>query len=65
MFKEEADDEQSRLWMVRDLGNVTDESNCSFSYTFRPKEEVDLTGLETVPFQVGVPSKPFSYQSIA
>ena len=52
MFKGEADDEEDRNWLVRDLGNVTDDTTSSFSYTFRPKDEVDLSALKEVPFQV-------------
>jgi len=52
-FKGEiADEKENRNWMVKDLGNVTAESECSFSYAFRPKNECDLTGVDEIPFQV-------------
>jgi hypothetical protein len=52
-FRGEADDEaEQRFWIVKDLGNITAASECSFSYSFRPKEEVDLSGVTEVPFQV-------------
>jgi len=52
-FDGEMDDENDeRFWLVRDLGNVTAASECSFRYAFRPRQEADLTGLTSVPFQV-------------
>jgi len=51
-FSGEADDEHDRNWLIRDLGNVSDESSCSFSYVFRSKREIDLSELKEVPFQV-------------
>jgi len=52
-FQGEMDDEQeNRNWVVKDLANVTADTECSFSYGFRPKTECDLTGLTNVPFQV-------------
>jgi len=52
-FKGEvADEKENRNWIVKDLGNVTAESECSFSYGFRPKSEWDLTGIDSIPFQV-------------
>jgi len=52
-FKGEiADEQENRNWMVKDLGNVTAESECSFSYGFRPKSECDLSGIDEIPFQV-------------
>jgi len=52
-FKGEvADEKENRNWIVKDLGNVTSESECSFSYAFRPKNECDLTGINEIPFQV-------------
>jgi len=52
-FKGEMDDEkENRNWVVKDLGNVTAESECTFSYAFRPKSECDLTGVKQIPFQV-------------
>ena len=47
-----ADEAEQRLWVVKDLGNVGRDSEYSFSYSFRPRSEVDLTGLREVPFQV-------------
>eukprot|EP00727_Mastigamoeba_balamuthi_P005505 m51a1_g1574 hypothetical protein (906) ;mRNA; f:87526-90624 len=47
-----ADEHEQRFWVVKDLGNVTPVSECTFSYTFRPKEEVDASGLREIPFQV-------------
>jgi hypothetical protein len=41
--------------VVKDLGNVTTASECSFAYSFRPKEEIgDLKDLKEIPFQVQV-----------
>ena len=52
-FRGEMDDEQEqRFWVVKDLGNVTAQSECTVSYAFRPKEEVDLSGVREIPFQV-------------
>lgn len=52
-FKGEmADEKENRNWIVKDLGNVTAESECSFQYAFRPKSECDLTGITEIPFQV-------------
>ncbi|KAH3766543.1 circularly permutated Ras protein 1 [Pelomyxa schiedti] len=40
-FRGEMDDEnEQRFWLVRDLGNVTTASECTFSYSFRPKTQV-------------------------
>ncbi len=36
----------------KDLGNVTADTECTFSYAFRPKSQIDLTGINEVPFQV-------------
>jgi hypothetical protein len=52
-FQGEFDDEQlQRFWVVKDLGNVTAASECTFSYNFRSKEECDLSALREIPFQV-------------
>ncbi|KAH3762933.1 circularly permutated Ras protein 1 [Pelomyxa schiedti] len=52
-FRGEMDDEkEQRFWVVKDLGNVTTVSECTFSYAFRTKEEFDMTGLTDIPFQV-------------
>ena len=52
-FRGEMDDErENRNWVVKDLGNVTAESGCSFSYGFRPKEDCDLSSVKEIPFQV-------------
>ena len=52
-FKGEmADEKENRNWMVKDLGNISAESECSFGYGFRPKSECDLTGVKEIPFQV-------------
>lgn len=39
---------------MKDLGNITAESECTFSYGFRPKSQVDLTDVVQVPFQVRI-----------
>ncbi|KAH3745950.1 circularly permutated Ras protein 1 [Pelomyxa schiedti] len=52
-FRGEIDDErEQRLWLIKDLGNITTASECTFGYQFRPKEEVDVSALNEVPFQV-------------
>lgn len=52
-FRGEVDDEHTqRFWLVKDLGNVSAASECTVSYAFRPKEEIDLSGLAAIPFQV-------------
>lgn len=52
-FKGEMDDEnENRNWLVKDLGNVTKDSDCTFRYAFRSKEECDLTGIKSIPFQL-------------
>lgn len=52
-FRGEMDDEnEQRFWVVKDLGNVTTTSTCTFSYDFRPKEEFDMSSLTEIPFQV-------------
>jgi len=52
-FKGEMDDESlNRNWVVKDIGNITAETECSFSYAFRPKTDCDLSGLNEIPFQV-------------
>jgi len=54
MFKNEVDDELdvARNYLVKDLGNITAESECTFSYGFRPKSQVDLGDVTQIPFQV-------------
>jgi len=49
---EAADETEQRLWLVKDLGNVSARSECTFGYGFRPAEEVDLKDVHSVPFQV-------------
>eukprot|EP00027_Filamoeba_sp_ATCC50430_P012347 CAMPEP_0168564266 /NCGR_PEP_ID=MMETSP0413-20121227/13148_1 /TAXON_ID=136452 /ORGANISM="Filamoeba nolandi, Strain NC-AS-23-1" /LENGTH=871 /DNA_ID=CAMNT_0008595915 /DNA_START=32 /DNA_END=2643 /DNA_ORIENTATION=- len=54
-FKGEfADEKENRNWMVKDLGNVTADTECSFRYAFRPKEECDMSGVKEIPFQVQI-----------
>lgn len=36
----------------KDLGNVTADTECTFSYAFRPKTQIDLSDINEVPFQV-------------
>eukprot|EP01113_Clastostelium_recurvatum_P000455 TRINITY_DN101_c0_g1_i2.p1 TRINITY_DN101_c0_g1~~TRINITY_DN101_c0_g1_i2.p1 ORF type:complete len:985 (+),score=334.30 TRINITY_DN101_c0_g1_i2:83-3037(+) len=54
MFKGEVEDEfeSDRNMLVRDLGNITVESECTFSYGFRPKSQVDVSEINEIPFQV-------------
>jgi len=54
MFKNEVDDELdvAKNYLVKDLGNITADSECTFSYGFRPKSQVDLGDLTDIPFQV-------------
>jgi len=59
MFRNEVDDEldDARNFLVKDIGNVTSDTECTFSYGFRPKQPngVDYTaGLSSLPFQVQV-----------
>ena len=59
-FRGEMDDEnEQRFWVVKDLGNVTTASACTFSYDFRPKEECDMSTMTEVPFQVYICSYSF------
>ena len=52
-FKGEmADEQENRNWLVKDLANVTADTECVFRYGFRPKSEFDMSGLSEVPFQV-------------
>jgi small GTP-binding protein len=52
-FKGEMDDEaENRNWLVKDLGTVTRDAQCAFRYAFRPREQIDLTGIASVPFQL-------------
>jgi len=55
-FLGELDDEDdpTRNWLVRDIGNVTSQTSASFSYGFRPRDVVDLSTYTEVPFQVQV-----------
>jgi len=54
MFRGEIDDEENleRNHLVKDLGNVTSQSECTFSYGFRPKSVVDLSDINEIPFQL-------------
>eukprot|EP00727_Mastigamoeba_balamuthi_P012024 m51a1_g7444 putative ras-like gtp-binding protein ypt1 (1013) ;mRNA; f:92802-96151 len=49
---EVADEREQRFWVVKDLGSVSRDSECTFGYGFRPKEEIDLSALHEIPFQV-------------
>jgi len=49
---EMADEKENRNWMVKDFGNITAQTECTFSYGFRPKSECDLSGVKEIPFQV-------------
>jgi len=52
-FQNEMDDEQeNRNWLVKDLGNVRADTEFSFQYCFRSKEECDLSEVKEIPFQV-------------
>ena len=52
-FQNEMDDEkENRNWIVKDLGNVRADTELSFQYTFRSKEECDLSDINEIPFQV-------------
>jgi hypothetical protein len=54
-FRGEADDEaEQRFWVVRDIGNITTASEVVIGYAFRPKEEIDMSGVAAVPFQVQI-----------
>eukprot|EP01106_Pelomyxa_sp_JSP_P009825 TRINITY_DN2667_c0_g4_i4.p1 TRINITY_DN2667_c0_g4~~TRINITY_DN2667_c0_g4_i4.p1 ORF type:complete len:180 (-),score=59.03 TRINITY_DN2667_c0_g4_i4:117-656(-) len=46
------DEHEQRFWVVKDLGNVTAASECTFSYDFRTKEEFDMSALTDIPFQI-------------
>jgi hypothetical protein len=54
MFRNEMDDEfeTDENLLRKDLGNVTADTECTFSYGFRPKTQIDLSDLTEVPFQV-------------
>eukprot|EP01097_Dermamoeba_algensis_P003302 TRINITY_DN2325_c0_g1_i1.p1 TRINITY_DN2325_c0_g1~~TRINITY_DN2325_c0_g1_i1.p1 ORF type:complete len:514 (+),score=183.65 TRINITY_DN2325_c0_g1_i1:147-1544(+) len=54
MFRGEVDDEEDRNWIVKDLANVTVDTQCTFAYAFRSKNEIDLSHLTEIPFQVQV-----------
>jgi small GTP-binding protein len=52
-FKGEMDDEaENRNWLVKDLGTVTRDAQCTFRYAFRPIDQIDLSGVASVPFQL-------------
>ena len=51
-FHQEIDDEENRNWLVKDIGNVVMGKELSFAYRFRPKSEIDMSGMNHVPFQV-------------
>lgn len=52
-FQNEMEDEkENRNWIVKDLGNVRADTELSFQYCFRSKEECDLTDISEIPFQV-------------
>ena len=52
-FQNEMDDEnENRNWIVKDLGNVRADTELSFQYAFRSKEECDLSSIHQIPFQV-------------
>jgi len=52
-FRGEMDDEkENRNWIVRDMGNVNSDTELTVSYGFRPKEQYDLTNINSVPFQI-------------
>jgi small GTP-binding protein len=52
-FKGEMDDEaENRNWLVKDLGTVTRDAQCTFRYAFRPVDQIDLSGVSSVPFQL-------------
>jgi len=52
-FQNEMDDEnENRNWIVKDLGNVRADTELSFQYGFRSKEECDLSDVNSIPFQV-------------
>lgn len=54
-FRGEADDElERRNWLVRDAGTVHKDDTVAFSFGIRPKNECDLTGVSSLPFQVQV-----------
>eukprot|EP01118_Nematostelium_gracile_P013079 TRINITY_DN488_c0_g1_i3.p1 TRINITY_DN488_c0_g1~~TRINITY_DN488_c0_g1_i3.p1 ORF type:complete len:798 (+),score=145.71 TRINITY_DN488_c0_g1_i3:163-2556(+) len=47
-----ADERENRNFLVKDMGNVVEGTECSVSYGFRPKVEFDLSLVDWVPFQV-------------
>ena len=54
-FRDEFDDElESRNWLVRDLGTVHAGDECTFSYGFRPRSQVDIGNASHLPFQVQI-----------
>lgn len=54
-YRGEMDDEnENRYWLVRDVGNVTAETELTVSYGFRPKDHFDLSKVDSIPFQVQI-----------
>eukprot|EP01102_Stenamoeba_stenopodia_P022791 TRINITY_DN962_c0_g1_i1.p1 TRINITY_DN962_c0_g1~~TRINITY_DN962_c0_g1_i1.p1 ORF type:complete len:878 (-),score=250.65 TRINITY_DN962_c0_g1_i1:198-2831(-) len=51
-FRNMVDDEDDRHHLVKDIGNVTADTECTFSYGFQPKSVFDLSGVDKIPFQV-------------
>eukprot|EP01117_Protostelium_nocturnum_P015705 TRINITY_DN610_c0_g1_i1.p1 TRINITY_DN610_c0_g1~~TRINITY_DN610_c0_g1_i1.p1 ORF type:complete len:895 (+),score=352.35 TRINITY_DN610_c0_g1_i1:90-2774(+) len=51
-FRGTLDDDDDRNFMVKDLGNITSETECTFSYGFVPKNVFDFAGIKEIPFQV-------------
>jgi len=49
---ENQDDDHDRNWVIRDLGNINENTSVSFSFAFRPKNECDLSGLGRLPIQM-------------
>eukprot|EP01104_Vermistella_antarctica_P001120 TRINITY_DN11176_c0_g1_i1.p1 TRINITY_DN11176_c0_g1~~TRINITY_DN11176_c0_g1_i1.p1 ORF type:complete len:926 (+),score=283.45 TRINITY_DN11176_c0_g1_i1:209-2986(+) len=56
MFRGEVDDEEDeeRNYLVKDLGNITADSECTFSFAFRPNKHKDEGAAKSVPFQVQI-----------
>ncbi|PRP83129.1 hypothetical protein PROFUN_09808 [Planoprotostelium fungivorum] len=50
-FKAMTEDDD-RSFLVRDIGNITQDTECTFSYGFRPKDVFDFSGVKEIPFQV-------------
>jgi len=49
---ERIDFNENRSWIVKDLGNVTADSELTVSYQFRSRDQYDLSNVSKVPFQV-------------